>query len=86
MIFFNKKPFDVICSGSKKQPAVFAVVDRGGVFHRIWRHGHDLRRFRGFDENASRVTFLKAEYKGVPAIANSGLFEVWPMDVGDAGS
>ncbi len=85
MIFYDEKPFDVICSGSKKQPAVFSLVDRCGVFHRIRRHRHDLRGFYGFDENAIRVTFLKAECKGVAAIANSGLFEVWSMDVGDAG-
>ncbi len=84
MIFYDEKPFDVICSGSKKQPAVFSLVDRGGVFHRIRRHGHDLRGFYGFDENAISVTFLKAEFKGVAAIANSGLFEVWSMDASDA--
>jgi len=45
-----------------------------------------LRGFYSFDENAISATFLKDEFKGVAAIANSGLFEVWSMDVGDAGS
>jgi len=43
-----------------------------------------LRGFYSFDENAISVTFLKGEFKGVATIANSGLFEVWSMDVGDA--
>src|ERR1700730_4338314 len=84
MVFNGIEFFYVICSGSKKQPAVFSLVYRCGVFHRIRRHRNELPGFDGFDENAIDVTVWKAEFKGVAAIANSGLFEVWSMDVGDA--
>ena len=85
VVFYRIEFFDVICSGSKKKPAVFSVVYGRGVFYRIRRHGHDLRGFYGFNENAISVRFMKGEFKGVAAIANSSQFEVWSMDVGDAG-
>jgi hypothetical protein len=42
MIFYDEKPFDVICSGSKKQPTVFSLVwfspgGKGLSFPRIAR-------------------------------------------------
>jgi len=85
MVFYRIESFYVICSCAQKQPAIFSLVYRCGVFDRIRRHGHDLPGFDGFDENAIDVTVWNAEFKGVAAIANSGLFKVRSMDAGDAG-